>query len=176
MPDIRRSSLGPLFYAWGGAFGLAILLGVGLLFWFPGHSEPRVQTAPRLLTEEERLCERFARLKNAADPAADALLPPKPAWPEKPIDQEEADRLQADLFLRSVLRIESIRPEPGPAGTQRFALTTEGNVAAPALSVRTTDVKGDSRVERSQRTMSNPELIIEVRGGILHALRARLAS
>jgi hypothetical protein len=171
VPDIRLRSRRPMFYVVLCVIGLAIPLALGLLLWFVLSSEPRPQNmaaAPLLVSEEEHRCERFAWLKNAGDPAAQALLPPKAVWPEGAVGQEEADHLQADLFLREVHQIVTVRPEPG---AERFALTTEGNVAAPALSVQIA-----TGVERSQRTMTNPEIIVEVRGGLIYAVRARLGS
>jgi hypothetical protein len=173
VPDIRLRSRGPMFYVCLGVIGLAVPLVLGLLLWFLNASGPQRQTVPkaaarRLMSEEELLCESFAEKKNTGDPAAKALLPPMPAWPEAAVGQEDADHLQADLFLREVARIETVRPMPG---AQRFVLTTDGNVAAPPLSVQTA-----TGVERSQRTMTNPEIVVEVRGGLIHAVRARLGS
>jgi hypothetical protein len=123
------------------------------------------------MSEAANLCVRFIEQKNAGDPAPAALLLPRPAWPEEAVAQEEADHLQADLFLREVPLIEGMRPEPG-AGDARFILMTQGNVAAPPLSVRT----ANNNVERSQRTMTNPEIIVEIRDGKVRALRAQLGS
>jgi hypothetical protein len=170
-PDICLPSRSPLAYVCLATVGMAILMGLGLLFWRVSSSEPSPAPVPRVMSDEERLCNRFAEIKNAGDPAANALLPPKPDWPEKAVGQREGDRLQADLFLREVVRIESVRAQRGPAGDTRFILATQGNVAAPPLSVRTA-----KDIERSQRTMTNPEIIVEVRGGTIHALRAQLGS
>lgn len=117
-------------------------------------------------TPEQRLCVRFLQLKNAGDPAAEKLLGPAPVVPVAPLSPEEAERLQTDLFLRQNFRV---------VGTGRDRLTgalvllTQGNVSAPTLSVKT----GDG-VETSQRTMSNPDLLIEVRDGCIAGVAARL--
>jgi hypothetical protein len=119
--------------------------------------------------------DRFRRLRNAGDPAAAGLLGPVLAFPDHPVRAEEAERLQADHFLRGDLRVREIRrQEYGEAGasslpSSHYLLVTEGNVAAPALTVRT--AKG---VERSQRTMTNPDLVVEVRAGQVVGVRAQL--
>jgi hypothetical protein len=109
----------------------------------------------------------FQRLKNANDPAVEQLLGSMPAVPEGPISQEEAERFQADCFLRQNLHVRSIRIAPA----NRFVVVTKGNVSAPTLSVRTAN-----GVDRIQRTMSNPDLIVEVRDGKIHGVRAELHS
>jgi hypothetical protein len=130
---------------------------------FTGGGKP----PPRELTEEELLCDRFARLHNAGDPAAAALLGRVPAVPDAPVTSQEVNRLQADYFLREPIEIRQVGPERGSRG--RFVFVTKGNVAAPTLPEQT-----PTGVERSQRTMSNPDVVVEVRDGKIYGVRAEL--
>jgi hypothetical protein len=111
------------------------------------------------------LCKEYAALKNAGDPSADQLLATLPAAPPEPISPEQADRFQADCFLYQDIRILFVHLGP----PNQFVLVTKGNVSAPTLQVRT--AKG---VDRTQRTMVNPDLIVEVRDGRIHGVRAKM--
>ncbi len=173
-PDLRlrRKST---FLPWiiGGVL-LSILLGVllsrtGKLPLATSASGPPPVRAE--VTDEQRLCDRFAQLHNAGDPAAAALLGRVPAVPEEPVSAAEVHRLQADWFLREPIEILRVEPERPAQDTQapRFVLVTKGNVAAPAVQERT-----PSGVERSQRTMTNPDLVVEVRDGKIYGVRPEL--
>lgn len=116
---------------------------------------------------DRRLCEQYKELKNDGDASANQLLATLPEVPADPMSQEQADRFQVDCFLHQNIRIVSIRV----SSSNRFILSTHGNVSAPAISVR-----GAHGVERIQRTMSNPDLCVEVRNGKLHGVRAELHS
>lgn len=116
---------------------------------------------------DRKICEQYKELKNAGDPAADRLLAALPDVPADPISQEQADRFQAGCFLHQKIRIGSVRS----ASSSRFILSTKGNVSAPTISVR-----GSNGVESIQRTMSNPDLLVEVRDGKIHGVRAELHS
>jgi hypothetical protein len=119
-------------------------------------------------TEEDplQLCRRFADLRNAHDAGAEALLGPAVAVPKGPVTPEEAELIDADTFLRrDNLRIVDVRREP--AG--RFLLVMRGGAAGEPLDIRSGD-----RVNHSQRVMSNPALVVEVRDGKIHGLRAQL--
>ena len=117
-------------------------------------------------TPEQRLCVQFLKFKNANDPAADGLLGPTPAVPAAPVTREEAERLQTDFFLRQDFRVVGTGRD-GPTGA--LVLYTKGNMSVPTLGVKT----GDG-VEAAQRTMTNPDLLIEVRDGRIHGVAARL--
>jgi hypothetical protein len=154
------------------ALGLlaAVLLAVGA--WVLFQVLPSQPAEPsQAVTDEEVLCDRFAHLHNAGDPAAEALLGRVPVVPDAPATSEEASRLQADFFLRAPIEILQVAPERGRpvSPTGRFVFVTKGNVAAPTLQERTS-----TGVERSQRTMSNPDLVVEVRDGKIYGVRAEL--
>jgi hypothetical protein len=122
------------------------------------------------VTAEDRLCDEFRRLRNAGDPGADELLGRVPAVPAAAVTPEEAGRLETDYFLRTEgLRILEVRAEAAPEAAPRYRLVTKGSVAAETLTVRTP--AGD---QRSQRTMSNPDLVVEVRGGKLFGVLAEV--
>jgi hypothetical protein len=114
-----------------------------------------------------RICKEFRQLKNAGDPAAEALLGRVPAVPDAPVSEEEANRLQTDFFLRQPLEVLSVSSHQH--GSDHFVLVTKGNVAAPTLPIQTR-----TGVETSQRTMSNPDLLVQVRDGKIYGLAARL--
>ncbi len=119
-------------------------------------------------TEDDGLaqCRRFADLKNAHDAAAESLLGPAVSVPAGAVAADEAQRIDADTFLRrDTLRVVDVRRDaPG-----RFLLVTQGSATGEPLSVRSGDA-----VSRSQRVMTNPALVVEVRDGKIHGLRAQL--
>lgn len=115
---------------------------------------------------DERVCTQFIQLKNAGDPAAVNLLGPAPAIPDGPVSRIAADRLQADIFLRQDVRIVGVGRD---RATRGLVLFTSGNVSAPTLHVRTA-----TGVETAQRTMSNPDLTVEVRDGRIYGVAASL--
>jgi hypothetical protein len=169
--ELQRPEVPPRL--WALALLAAVLLAFGgwvvYQMWAdqPAFTGTKTPALPRELTEEELLCDRFARLHNAGDPAAAALLGRVPAVPGAPVTSEEVNRLQADYFLREPVDIRQVGPERGSRG--RFVFVTKGNVAAPTLPERT-----PTGVERNQRTMSNPDVVVEVRDGKIYGVRAEL--
>jgi hypothetical protein len=118
--------------------------------------------------EEEglSLCRRFADLRNAHDAGADALLGPAVKAPADPISAEEAEGIDADTFLRlDNLHVVEVRRDV--AG--RFLLVTKGAATGEPLRVRS-----GNEVNRRQRVMTNPALVVEVRDGKIHGVRAQL--
>jgi hypothetical protein len=170
---VRRLSLSRpfAFLIWLGMVLLVIAVVVIIVDVWNGRSRSLRPdggvTADDGVGEVRRLAGVFQNLKNANDPAVEQLLGPMPAVPEEPISQEEAERFQADCFLRQNLQILSIRM----ARADRLVVVTKGNVSAPTISVRTAN-----GVDRIQRTMSNPDLIMEIRDGKIHGVRAELHS
>ena len=118
------------------------------------------------ITDDERVCADFIRLKNTGSPDALALLGPVPAVPGGPVSEEQADRLETDFFLREDVRIVGAGRDPH---TQAFVLYAKGNVSAPALKVQTA-----GGVENAQRTMANPDLAVEVRDGRIYGVASSL--
>ncbi|HWG44125.1 MAG TPA: hypothetical protein VN688_15210 [Gemmataceae bacterium] len=117
---------------------------------------------PEVVPTEKQVVERFKTLKNAGDPVADELLAPLAAVPVEPISQEEADRFKVNCFLHQNIHIQSVRA----VASNRFILATEGNLSTPPLQVRS--AKGADRI---QHILFNPDLIVEVRDGIIHGVR-----
>jgi hypothetical protein len=167
-PDVRLPPARKVF-PWGWVAGLAVLAAAAAVLgwgaWRDAPAPERPAPAEQSVTEAERVIDRFVRLTNAGDPAAADLLGPAPAVPKGPVSPGEVGRLQTDYFLREPVRVVSALPSPGG----RFVLVVQGNVAAPTLEVRT-----PTGVERSQRTMTNPDLVVEVRDGKIHGVRAEL--
>jgi hypothetical protein len=113
------------------------------------------------------LCRRFADLRNAHDAGAEALLGPAVGVPADPVAPEQAERIDADTFLRrDNLRVVEVRRE-GSSG--QYLLVMEGAAAGEPLQVRSGD-----KINRSQRVMTNPALVVEVRDGKIHGVRAQL--
>jgi hypothetical protein len=127
------------------------------------------------MTEDELLCEQFMKLKNAGDPKAADLLGRVPVATDAPLAKADMDRLQTDFFLRDTIQVLSVTAEVNLSGRRAglppgcLVLVTHGNVAAPTLTEQTAQ-----GTERSQRTMSNPDLIVEVRDGKIYGVRAEL--
>jgi hypothetical protein len=116
------------------------------------------------------VCERFAQLKNAGDPAAEDLLGPVLAVPQGTISPEEAEPINADALLRGPgLRVLKVRPDPSARDGGRFLLATQGGAAGPTMRVRSGET-----VDRVQKVVSNPEIVVEVRDGKLYGLRVQL--
>jgi hypothetical protein len=141
---------------------------VALLIWLihkNWQSAPSVDEAGQ---RAEAVCLQFIERRNADDPRAHELLGVQPVMPQAPISADEAQRLQTDFFLRGDLEYRGVKGERG-GKSPRFRLSTRGNVTVDTLTIRT-----PSGTERSQRTMTNPDLIVEVRDGKIHGLRAEL--
>ncbi len=117
--------------------------------------------------DPEQFCRQFADLKNADDPQADTLLGPPPAVPAVPVTREEADRLDAEIMLRQAFHVRKVYRDPG--GLARFVLVAEG-----ALSSERITIQAPRGPEVGQRAMWSPDLVVEVRDGQLHGVRARL--
>jgi hypothetical protein len=128
-----------------------------------------------VFAEEFSLCQRFADLKNAGDPAAADLLGPRPAVPVEPVTPAEAEHLDVEFFLRRPLQILQVKPARPPFratdGEQipRFILTTRGSCASEPLHVQ-----GSTGVDRLQRVVTNPELVVEVRCDRLYGVEVHL--
>lgn len=149
--------------------GILLLVGGTLALiaggWTDRFFHPNTARKAEIADPKRDLCERFRMLKNAADPSAADFLAPLPVQPNEPISETEAARFQAECFLRQELRILAVRR----SSKDRLVLVTKGNVSAPTLEVRT--ARG---VDRVQRTMVNPDLIVEVREGKIRGIRAEM--
>jgi len=127
-------------------------------------------TKPARTSAELDLCRRFMTLKNAGDPGTTDLLGPAPVVPADPLRPEEADLLHAEFFLRDQYRIVSVRPEnkeiEGPDA--RFVLVVNGTVTSPRIAQ--IGPKGTDIINRS---MFEPEIVVRVQDGKIHAVAAR---
>jgi hypothetical protein len=114
----------------------------------------------------------FRRLKNAADAGANDLIAPAPALPATPITEEDAERLDGQLFLRQPFKVTQVREEgKGAGGAARFILVTEGSVKAPeGITIRAP--QGTTRTHN--RALLNPDFIVEVREGKLYGVKVKV--
>jgi len=116
------------------------------------------------------LCRRFARLKQAHDPGAGDLLGPARSAPPEPITPEEAERIDADTFLRrDDLQILSVRPATSAGDAGRFILVTKGSATGELLHVRSGD-----KVDDFRRVTYSPDIVVEVRDGKIVGVRPQL--
>jgi hypothetical protein len=117
----------------------------------------------RLLEGGEAVAHRFAVA--TANKALDAspYLPPAPGLPEGPVSEPEADLWAAKHVLAHpslrVVRVTS-------AGPGRYRLEARCKINPPPLDVR----EGSGRVVRSSQSRYNPDVIVEVRDGKVHAV------
>jgi hypothetical protein len=151
---------------------MMVPLALLLLAVAPLACSPSPQTAAALEpSAEERLCHRFAELKNAGDAKADEFLGPAPVVPDKALPPEEAERLHAEFFLRGQYRIAEVYAEtPGASGPEaRIVLVLKGSVDSPPIPTA-----GPKGVDRINRAMAHPDIIVEVRQNKIRAVRAQL--
>jgi len=181
-PPIRDARIGPaepqssarlFLYVLG---GVCVLAAIGALAnrWADSSSRANPFDArPEWLpsSEEDRLCDQFMWKRRAGDPTANLLLgreavPPAGEWTE-----DDAEQFQTDTFLRDPnLHIVTIRRGPVTRGIPSYVFVTQGNVAAPRLSIR----KKDGRLSSEQRTMTNADLHVGVHGGKVWGVRSKL--
>jgi hypothetical protein len=115
------------------------------------------------------VCRKFMRLKNAGDPAANDLLAGKPDVPEEPVSPEEAEQLDAAFMLRDDFTIAEVRRADGDADGSRFVLVIKGGVGSERFSVQTLDGP-----ESRYRAIGNPDILVEVKDGRIHGLKAQI--
>jgi hypothetical protein len=132
----------------------------------PDHALPAVGPGvPSVLVE-------FSRLKNAGDPRADDLLAPAPALPAAPVLEDEAERLDAQLFLRQPFKVTQIRREGAGAGGQpRFVLVAEGSVQTRESVTLHTE---DGGIRPHFRALYNPDFLVELRDGKIFGVRVKV--
>ncbi len=126
-------------------------------------------------TEEEKVLDRFVKLRNAGDPAAEQFLPPKPVPSEQPVSEAEWVRQSLDLALREPgLKVAHVcRGEPdGKGGLKespgRWVLLTTGSFSGPPFSVR----EPDGRVSvNCQKHFTDTIAVVEVKGGKVCGVR-----
>jgi hypothetical protein len=116
--------------------------------------------------EQERLCRRFMELKNQNDPAAGELLGPAPVVPIEPVSSEEVRRLDAEIFLRRNCKVVSVRPGSQPG---QFLIALQGSVDSERIPFN-----GPNGPDVSFRSVYNPDVVVEVREGKIHGVRAQL--
>ena len=159
--------------------GLVAVIGLIAIVWSnaanrqpnDGPSTPPAQRHPARwepVTEDDFVCDRFMKLRAAADPAATDLLGRVPIVPEQPFATEaELERMETDFYLRDPkTRIRSIGRGPSIDGKPRYIFTTTGNLTTPRLPIQR-----PNEVERPYRIMVNVNAIVEVRDGKLFGIK-----
>jgi hypothetical protein len=150
-----------------GALSAGVVCAAVVFGWSAPLPGPKAQVRDSLA-----VCRELARLKNEGDPKARRLLPPPPPLPQQPITEAEAARLDAAIILQRDFKVNKVTPLPSTARDElpRFVLWLRGNVCSETLDVRT----ADGKVERGVRVLTNPDVIVEVRDGIIYGVKAML--
>jgi hypothetical protein len=146
----------------------AVILGVttvGVVAWvLAGGREP---------SAEEKVCLAFARLKNGEDSRALDMLGSTPVIPSDPVNPEEAERLQTEFFLRGNYQVTEVRPRTplaeGADTPPRFILVTQGSMSSDPIQIKTA-----TGVEKVNRVVTHPDLLVEVRDGKIFGVRTDL--
>jgi len=164
--SVQPSSRRPL---WLPVLALAALAAAGLAA--VGLSGCGGGAAARL-ERDRAVVARFVELKGADDARAADLLNPAPPVPAEPMSQEEFDRFVLDSMLHSDLHFKRLRPQPAgapAAGSRppRFVISTEGVFNSPRLQVRT-----GTEAKPQQRSLYNPDVVVEVVDGKLRCVAA----
>jgi hypothetical protein len=141
---------------------------IGALLCYVVGCAPVPPAAPpakaRVVPPEEKVCLRFAELKNKGDVAANELLGPPPVVPAEAVSEAEGQRLDTEVFLRRDYRITDVRPEG--AGGRTFVLVVEGNLMSEPMRV------GNDGL--GTRQIVNPDLVVEVRDGKIYGVLSQL--
>lgn len=125
--------------------------------------------APSAPDAGEQLCRQFLERKNAHDPQAGQLLAPLPPTPTEPVSEADAERLDAEAMLHQDVHILSVRRDDHEPAASRYVFALDGSVSAERLPVRAGD-----RTEMRQRSMWKPDIVVEVRDGVIHGVRPQL--
>jgi hypothetical protein len=148
--------------------GFIAVIGLLVFVWLDDSRKGAPPDSWAPVTAEDRVCDDFMQKRKAGDPAAASLLTSLPVVDgTKPFSTAEAERTETDFFLQDPdLKVTDIRR----TAENGYVFVTEGNVAAPRLQVK----GADGKMRTEQRTMSNPDLYVEVRDGRIHGVRAEL--
>jgi hypothetical protein len=140
------------------------------LFGYVYSSSRNSDPAEKLSLE---LAHEFERLKNADDARANHLLGPLPSVPQEAVSEEEADRLDAEFILHGLVHITQLRAirdgGTSDAKTPRVLQAVQGFCSSERFLVQS-----PQGTERSQRILSNPDIIVEVRDGKLHGVQVQM--
>jgi hypothetical protein len=120
---------------------------------------------------DDTLCQEFARLKNAGDTSANALLAPGPDLTQNIVDEDAKEAFDAASVLRGPFEVVEVRPDDSNPTDPRFVLVLRGGVAIPRVDVRSASGEVQSP---GQRMLLNPEVLVEVREGKIHPVKVGL--
>lgn len=177
-PTPRRSAL---FLVW---IALPLLAFVAWNIWWPKPGPPANVSSPAVAlpgwepqSAEDRLLDEAVGLLNRQGAGAHRLLGPAAVFDDQPVSEADADARQADFYLRhpktqitGIRRGELTRGKlVGAKG--RYTLTTKVEASTPSLRIRNEKgVVGSP----SRLFMINPAIVVELRDGKVHAVRAEL--
>jgi hypothetical protein len=122
------------------------------------------------LPANDSLVQQFARLKNAGDNTANDLIAPGPDLSQTVIEEEDKPAFDAAFVLHEPSQIVEIIPDDPTALFPRFAFVLKGGFATPKVTIR----NKNGLQAGSQRILSNPEVLVEVREGRIHPLKVGL--
>lgn len=174
----RRSAW---FLVW---IALPLLAFVAWNLWWPKPVPPGDVSRPTMAlpgwapqSTEDRLLDEAVGLLNRQGAEAHRLLGPAAVFDHQPVSEADADARQADFYLRhpktqitGIRRGELTRGKLVPA-KGRYTLATKVEASTPPLRIR--NEKGV--VESPSRLfMINPAVVVELRDGKVHAVRAEL--
>ena len=164
---------------------LAALVAVASVWFYPHPTEkPNPEKRPPAkkarpswepTTEEDRLVDAFRKARNG-DAKATLNLAPEPVFDDEPVSEAEGDAKQSHYILHRVRQVVAVRSgEPGKGKdwldtTHRYTLTTRVSGTAPKVTVKVGDRVGFP----TELSIMHPDIVVEVRGGKIHALRAEL--
>jgi hypothetical protein len=121
--------------------------------------------------------ERFARLLQSDRAAALQLLGPAARIDLEPVTEAEAEARASDYFLRleNLQVVEVLPGVPDERGKQRplaqhWTLVTRSNGSVPAQVIRL----GTGVSPPRNMTLTNPDIIVTVRNGVIVPLRTEL--
>ncbi|MFQ3593516.1 MAG: hypothetical protein SNJ82_10080 [Gemmataceae bacterium] len=153
--------------SWWLALALLAVIAAGVLWW----RWPLAEDA------EEALVQQFVHLLRDNRTAALKLLGPAAEIDLEPVSEAEAEARACDYFLRlDNLKVVEILPgTPDGIGKQQplphfWTLVTRANGSTPPQRIRTRDGVSPPR----SMTLTNPDLVIQVRQGKLIPVRTEL--
>ena len=150
---------------------LLMLRGAGRVAKPADLRTPEEYRAEVAQSAEGRLCLAFADKVNTEKKVPIDLLGPAPNVPDTPVSPPAGERLDAEFILRDHYRILEVRPSAkGPDGAPRFLFVLKGAVNSQEFPIRT----AEGKIEKGRRSMSSPEVIVEVRDGKLYGIKAQI--
>ena len=143
----------------------------------PAERHPAKKARPEWAptTEADRLVDAFRTARNE-DAESSLNLAPDPVFDDKPVGENEGEAMHAAYILHRVRKIVEISAgEPVKGGgwwdtPRRYTLATRGQYSAPKVAI---EIAGRVQTPASLFII-DPDIVVEVRDGKIHALRAEM--